>query len=185
MLFDKKTYAILAEFSSDYSKRIYGREIARKRKMNQKTVSNILNKLEKEHILKFSYEGKNKYYYLNRFNPNIKEVLKLIEIDKKINFIEKNKKLKGLFDELEQRTRGILIIFGSYARGANTEKSDLDIFVIGKISNTHDLEDLHNIKINAVKSEKGKFNKKEAIIVEIIKNHIILKGVEEFIDLIY
>lgn len=185
MIFDKKTFTILDEFSSDYYKKIYGRGIARKKKMNQKTVSNILNKLEKEHILKFSYEGKNKYYYLNRFNPNIKEIIKLIEIDRKIKFIEKNKGLKKLFDELEKRTQGMLVIFGSYTQGTNTEKSDLDVFVIGKISNIDDLEELYSIKINIIRSEKGKFNKKEAIIIEIIKNHIVLKGVEEFVDLLW
>ena len=83
MLLNKNILKILKEFSTDYNKRVYGRVIARKLKMNQKTVSNILNNLEKEHILKFSQEGKNKYYFMNKFNPSIKEVVKLIEIEKK------------------------------------------------------------------------------------------------------
>ena len=94
MLLNTKVLQILEEFSSDYRKRIYGRNIAKRLKMNQKTVSNILNKLEKENILKFSYEGKNKYYYLNMFNSIIKEVIKLAEIDRKIRFIARNKNLK-------------------------------------------------------------------------------------------
>jgi predicted nucleotidyltransferase len=185
MLFDNKTLKILDEFSSDYNRKIYGRDIAKRNKMNQKTVSNILNKLEKENILKFSYEGKNKYYYLNKFNLNLKEIIKIIEIDRKIRFIEKNKKLKELFDKIEQRTTGILAVFGSYAKGINTEKSDLDVFIMGKISNIDDLEELYSIKINIIKSDKSKFNKEEPIIIEIIKNHIILKGLEEFIELIW
>jgi len=185
MLFDNKVAGILNEFAFDYGRRIYGRDVAKRLKMNQKTVSNILNKLEKEDILKFSSEGKNKYYYLNKFNPNIREVVKLVEINRKIIFIEKNKKLKGLFDKLEQRTEGILIVFGSYAKGSNTEKSDLDILVIGKIQSVSDLEDLYNMKINAVTSDKRRFDKNERIIIEIIKSHIVLKGVEEFIGLIW
>ena len=185
MLLDKKTLGILNEFSSDYYGRIYGRAVAKKLKMNQKTVSNILNKLEKENILKYSYEGKNKYYSLNKFNPNIKEVIKLIEINRKIKFIERNKRLRELFNKLEQKSEGILVIFGSYAQGTNTEKSDLDVFVIGKLSNIGDLEELYGIKINVIKSDKSKFNKNELFIKEIIKNHIVLKGVEEFIELIF
>ncbi|MDP1695510.1 MAG: nucleotidyltransferase domain-containing protein [archaeon] len=184
MLLDTKSLRILEEFSSDYNKRIYGRYISKRIGMNQKTASNFLNKLEKGNILKFSIEGKNKYYFLNKFNSNIKEVIKLIEINRKISFIEENKKLTGLFDKLEQRTQGILVIFGSYAQGTNTEKSDLDIFISGKISNVDDLEDLYNIKINIIKSNK-EFDKKEYLIMEIIKNHILLKGVEEFINLIW
>ena len=185
MLLNKNILKILKEFSTDYNKRVYGRVIARKLKMNQKTVSNILNNLEKEHILKFSQEGKNKYYFMNKFNPSIKEVVKLIEIEKKIEFIEKNSKFKDLFDKLEERSQGIFIIFGSYANYTNNKKSDLDVFVIGKISDIDDLEELYNIKINIIKSNIYKFNKEEHVVKEIIRNHVVLKGVEEFIKLIW
>jgi len=185
MLLNNKTNEILIEFSSDYNRRIYGRDIAKKLKMNQKTASNILNKLEKENILKFSKEGKNKYYFLNKFNPQIKEIIKLIEINHKVKFLEKYKRLKELFDKLEQRTQGVLIVFGSYAGFSANEKSDLDIFVLGKITDTEDLEQIYNIKINLIKSNKEKFNKQDNFVKEIIKNHIILKGLEDFIELIW
>src|SRR3989338_3592137 len=74
MLLNRNQLIVLSEFSQDYSKRVYGRDIAKKHKLNQKTVSNILLKLEKENILKFETQGKNKYYFLNRFNPNIIKV---------------------------------------------------------------------------------------------------------------
>lgn len=185
MLLNKKEIDILEEFSSDYSKKIYGRNIAGKLKMNQKTVSNILKKFEKENMLKFTSEGKNKYYFLNKFNPRIKDIIKLIEIAKKIKFLEKRKNLGGLFSDLENRTQGIAIIFGSYANYSANLKSDLDVFVIGKIKDVNDLEKIYNIKINIIKSVMKKFNKQDIFIKEIIKNHIILKGVEEFIELIW
>ena len=185
MLLNNKAMKILNEFSSDYNHKIYGREISRKLKMNQKTVSNILNKLEKEDILKFLEEGKNKYYFMNRFNPQIKEIIKLIEMDRKIIFFEKYGKIKDLFNKLEQRTQGIFIVFGSYASGNATQKSDIDIFVLGKISDTEDLEQIYNIKINIVKSSKKRFNKEDIFIKEVIRNHIVLKGVEDFVELIW
>ena len=55
---------------------------------------------EKENILKYSLEGKNKYYYLNEFNPHIKEIIKL----NGINLIEIKQSIVGLkkeFDDLE------------------------------------------------------------------------------------
>jgi predicted nucleotidyltransferase len=185
MLLNKNKLKILGEFSVNYTRKIYGRDVAKKLRMNQKTVSNILNELEKEHILKFTREGKNKYYYLNEFYPYIKEIIQLIETQRKINFLEKHKKLKDLFLKLEKRAEGILVIFGSYANFSANEKSDLDVFITGNIKDIEDLEELYNIKINIVKSNKNKFDKKEHIIKEIIKNHIILKGIEDFVELIW
>ena len=183
MLLNNNEMRILGEFSDDYNKMIYGRAVSKKLKMNQKTVSNILNHLEKEHILKFKQEGKNKYYFLNKLCPYLMEVIQIIEIHRKINFLEKYSPLKELFLNLEERTEGLLVIFGSYANFSANAKSDLDIFLIGKIKDIEDLEELYNLKINIVKSDKTKFDKKEHIIKEIIKNHIILKGVENFIEL--
>ena len=130
MLLNKNKMKVLGEFSTDYSRRVYGRDIANRLKMNQKTVSNTLNELEKEHILKFKQEGKNKYYYLNEFYPYLKDVIQLIETQRKINFLEKYKKLKDIFVRLEERTEGMLIIFGSYANFTSTKISDLDVFLI-------------------------------------------------------
>lgn len=183
MLLDKNTLNVLEEFASDYSRKVYGSDIAKRLKMNQKTVSNILNRLENDNIIKFSVEGKNKYYYLNKFNPDIKETIKLIEIGRKIGFLDKYKNLKDLFRKLEERTSGLILIFGSYAKEKANKESDLDVFVMGKISEVEDLENLHNLKINIIKSTKEKFNSREHIIKEIINNHIVLKGVEEFVDL--
>ena len=185
MLLNNNALSILAEFCSDYNKEIYGRVIAQKLKMNQKTASNILNKLEKEGILKYSTEGKNKYYSLNKFNPEIRDVMKIVEIGRKNKFIHRHNKLKDLFYSLEKKAEGILIIFGSYANFTNNKDSDLDIFIISNIKEIEELEDLYKIKINAVKSSKEKINKEDIFMKEIIKNHIIIKGVEEFIDLIW
>jgi len=185
MLLNDKAIEILAEFCSDYNKKIYGRQIAGKLKINQKTASNVLNRLEKEGILKYSTEGKNKYYFINKLNSQIKDILKIVEIARKNKFTQKYTRMKDLFYELEKRAKGIVIIFGSYANFASSKESDLDVFVLGSIKEVNDLEDLYKIKINLVKSNKDKIDKEDIFIKEIIKNHIIIKGVEEFIDLIW
>lgn len=186
MILNINKLAVLKEFASDYHKRIYGREIAKKLKMNQKTVSNVLNELEKKHILKYKIEGKNKYYYLNEFYPYLKDIIKLIETQIKINFLEKYKELRELFLKLEKKTEGVLIIFGSYANFTSNKGSDLDVFGIGKIKEISDLEDTYNVKINLIKiNDKNKFDKNNSLEKEIIKNHIILKGIEEFVELLW
>lgn len=185
MILDKKITNIMGLFTKNYDRRIYGRGVAKKLNMNQKTVSNILKRLEKENILKFSTEGKNKYYFLNKNNENIKEIIKIVEINRKIDFLNKYDKLKELFYKLESKSKGILIIFGSYANFSANESSDLDVLVIEKIYEIEDLEKLYNVKINMIEIDKKKFDKNDVLIKEIIKNHIILKGNEEFIELIW
>jgi len=185
MLLHDKTLNILEEFCLDYNKKIYGRRVANKLRMNQKTVSNLLNQLEKEGVLKYSTEGKNKYYFLNMLNPQIKDIIKMLEIARKNKFIQKHSKLKDLFYALEKRANGTLVIFGSYANFTSNKESDLDVFVIGNIKDIEDLEDLYKIKINIIKSSREKINKEEVFMKEIIKNHVIIKGVEEFVELIW
>ncbi len=185
MILNKNTSKILAVFFSNIDKRIYGRSLAKKLNMNQKTVSNLLFLLENQNILKFSLEGKNKYYFVNKNDSGVKEIIRLIEIDKKIKFLENHRIFKELFNKLEKKTNGILIVFGSYADYTNKKNSDVDIFVLGKISDIEFLEETYGIKINIVKSTKNKFNKKEYFIQEILKNHVVLKGVEDFVNLIW
>jgi len=183
MLLNINALKIMGEFSSDYSKRVYGGELAKKLKMNQKTVSNILNSLENEHILKYTTEGKNKYYFLNKLNPQIRDFLKIVEFGRKSLLFEKYPKFKELFLELEKRTKGIIAIFGSYAKFSSNEQSDLDVFVMGSIKDVEDLEEKYDIKINIVRSTQEKFNKSDIFIKEVLKSHILLKGIEEYLEL--
>ena len=183
MLLNSLELKILKEFSDDYSKRIYGRAIAKKLNLNQKTVSNMLIRLEKENIIKFSRDGKNKYYFLNKFNPCISEIIKVIEISKKVDFLEHHLKLRTLFEELEKRANGLVIIFGSYAKGTETKNSDLDVFVIRNIKSAENLEHTYKIKINIIKA-KAKGLHGSIIFNEVLKSHIILNGLEDFIKLL-
>ena len=178
MLFNTEIQ-ILELFCNDYNKQLYGREISKTAKINQKTVSNILLKLEKENILKYSLNGKNKNYFLNKSNLQILDIIKIIEIYKKIHFLKKHKKYALLFEELEKRTNGICIIFGSYSKNLETKYSDIDIFIIGKISTINDLETMYNLKINTVIAKQLS---DDAFSKEIYKNHIILKDFEDYVN---
>ena len=184
MLLNDKELKILNVFSNDYSRMIYGRDVAKNLGLNQKSVSNALNGLERKHVLKYKIEGRNKYYFLNRMNPGIKEIIKLIEINRKIEFLG-NSKIAELLVKLEERVNGILIVFGSYASGRNKKGSDLDLFVVGRVDGIDSLKDVYGIDINVVRTTRGKFDKGDIIVKEVMGNHVVLKGVEEFVDLIW
>ena len=185
MLLNQVEMLILDEFRKGRDTRIYGSEISKRYGLNQKTVSNTFNRLEKEGILKFKREGNNKYYFLNKLEGSIKEVIEIVEIKKKIEFKKNNPWLNGLISELEKRAKGVLGVFGSYAKGTNRDKSDLDVFVIGKMGDIKGLGDAYNIEINVVEVSKVKFNRSHPFVRDIIEYHIILNGVEDFVRLVW
>ncbi len=185
MILDKNEILVISQFSENYFGKIYGRGIAKKLDMNQKTVSNILGKLEDDKMLASEFEGRNKYYSLNKFNSFIKEIIEIVEINRKIKFLDRNKKIKSLFEKIGVRSEGVVIVFGSYAKGLERKDSDLDLFVMGIIEDLEDLEDSYSLKINIVKASEEKLNKNSNFFREIMANHIILKGVEKFSEIIW
>ena len=73
----------------------------------------------------------------------------------------------------------MIILFGSYAKGISKPNSDIDIYL-----ETNDNKIKNKIKeINSRLSIKiGKFDAKSLLIKEIIKNHIIIRGLENFYE---
>jgi len=73
----------------------------------------------------------------------------------------------------------LIILFGSYAKGLEKKDSDIDIYIETKSRNVKKVvEDIHS-KINV---KIGSFDTKSPLIKEIIKDHVIIKGIEVFYD---
>ena len=73
----------------------------------------------------------------------------------------------------------MIILFGSYAKEISKTDSDIDVY----------LETEDNILKNKVKEinsrlsiKTGKFDVKSLLIKEIIKNHVIIRGLEDFYE---
>jgi len=182
MLLDKNTL-IFEEFIKDYKTKLTGSFIAKRKKLNQKTVSNILKKLEKDNILKSTKQGRNKLYFLNLENTEIiKKFITSVESQRTIIFYNKNPIIKEIINKIYNHIEGIIIIFGSYANNSQKTDSDLDVLIIGKTKDNEieKIADTYNIEINL--KIYPKLNKKDHLIKEVIKNHIIIKGTEEFIN---
>ena len=80
---------------------------------------------------------------------------------------------------VNKNPRGMIILFGSYAKFIPKEDSDIDIYIEtteNKVKNKlQELNSKLSIKI-------GKFDKDSLLIKEIIKNHIVVRGVEEYYE---
>ena len=175
----------MEQFLGDYNREIYGRAFTGKISLSQKSIALTLDHLEKEGILKSRKQGNIKYFHLNLENSEIKDILTSVELTRKINFLKKQRKLATIFKK-DQRIVGI---FGSYAKGSQKTNSDLDIFIIGKkIKDDYEQKGrTFDLKISIKYFTEKKFNdllrKKNPLINEIIKSHILLFNTEKFVNL--
>ncbi|MDP2908949.1 MAG: nucleotidyltransferase domain-containing protein [Nanoarchaeota archaeon] len=131
--------------------------------------------------------GKSKAISLNISNPVVKSYLTISSDEEKKEFLAKQPIIKKIANELN--VKDIVMLFGSYAKGKETEKSDIDIMVIsqdGKKSISFSkYELLFRKKINPVFVKKEEFRKmlnerEENVGKQALKDHVILNNPEGF-----
>lgn len=156
----------------------HGRAIAKKLKTNLASAQNHLLKLGKLNVVDFKIIGRNKMYFIKNslaakryvFNSENYKILKLVS---------HHPFLEPLINDIISKTSGITIIFGSYAKFTAKKDSDIDVFVESKDKDLKkELESLNSM----LSIQMGRFDTNSLLVREIIKNHIILKGAEEYYD---
>jgi len=155
------------------------REIARSIGESHSTVLRKINELIRENIVDYNLEGKNKVFFIKN-NLKAKNYVYSAEIYKLNKLLNKHKELSIIFEEIKKNfSKGMIILFGSYAKGSEKSDSDIDIYletVSNKIKNkVKEINSKLSIKI-------GEFDLNSLLIKEIIKNHVIIRGVEEYYE---
>ena len=172
---------VFEEFLRDFKAELTGSFIAKKKKLNQKTTANFLNKLEREAILKSKKQGKNRLYSLNLENREIvKNFIIAVEHLRAINFYKNNLLIKEISEKIQDQIKGIAIIFGSYAKGIQKQDSDLDILIIGKCNEKEINKTSRTYKIE-ISLKIYTTLKYDILTKEVIKDHIIIENAEQFI----
>lgn len=172
--------------SGSYSRDTYGRELVNKVKLSQKNIALTLDEMEKEGILSSKTRGNLRHYFINKSNPLCKKYIMLAEIDKAIAFFKANPKIEHILNKI--KPTGIVCVFGSYAKGTPKKDSDLDLFITGKINEKEikKLGEQYNIEISIKQCKHSEFIKalqeNEPLVNEILENHIIITGYEEFVS---
>ena len=131
--------------------------------------------------------GKSKTIQLNTKNLVTKAHLTVSSDEEKKEFLDRQPIIKKISNELN--TKSAVLIFGSYAKAKETEKSDIDILVINK-EGKKDIsfskyELLFKKRINPVFIATKEFKKMlqtedENLGKQALRNHIILNNPEEF-----
>lgn len=143
---------IMGIFYNGKSAKIHLREIARKTKLNENSVSRFLNQLEKEKILKSEREGNLKKYSIEK-NQLVFSLFSFFDVVRFENMPCIRKKAINYFmNDLEIKPI-VIILFGSTAKENFSKNSDIDLlFIVNKKIKTSKAEDYSEsqtgIKIN-------------------------------------
>jgi hypothetical protein len=190
---NQTTLKILGLYSNDYSKSLHLREIARETSVDVKAIQLQLKRLEKLNLLSSTLKGRNKEYSLNFNNSVTKYFMIMAETFASINYLGKNFLIKKVSDEIGNQIEGIIVLFGSFAKGQATRESDIDLFVInGKTVDRGAVRETGSIvgrSISVKSASKRAFvhglRENDPLIREVVSDHIILKGVDDFCEILW
>ena len=177
---------IISLFTNGFDREYYIREVEKLLKISPRTAQLILEDLENKGIVESKVKGKIKSYKL-KINELSNRYLTFVELYKSIAFMEKNLLVKEVIEKIGHFIDGIGVIFGSYAKGTSNKESDLDIFIAGdyekeeikKVSRNLGIE--ISIKCYPLKTFEKNVNQ-DILIKEVLKNHIVFKNTELFIQ---
>lgn len=173
MLLDDRTYRSLSAFIERDGSTASG--IARVHNLNQKSVSNLLNRLEREGVLTSRREGRNKLFSIRR-TERARSLLIMLEHERRARFFAAYPLIEALAEELTKHLTDLSLIFGSYAKGTRTERSDIDLFVLGTPSpQLTRIAHRYNVSIT---SRRNLFD--ETLIAQ-FKHHVIITNAERYV----
>jgi len=155
------------------------RALAKEMDAPHTTVGRRLHALYEDNVVDVREEGRNKVYFI-KDNLEARCCLIMGEIYRFGCTLDRYPLLRPVFRSLlEEKTDGMVILFGSYAKWTATRKSDIDIFI--ETRDRHIKRELEKVS-SRLRIKTGDFDRSSLLIKEIEKNHVIVRGVEDYID---
>lgn len=158
---------------------LHPRGLAEKLGTNHTTVLRKLRELQDNNIVDCRTEGKNKIFFVKRSIEGKNAVL-VAEIAKQSHIISRYPVLRGIFKFIQEMPEvHLALLYGSYAKGLATQGSDIDIFIETLNADVKkQLEGRHS----ALSVKIGAFDPSGPLIREIMKDHVIIRGMEEYFE---
>ena len=190
---NQTTLKILGLFRGDYGKSLHLRRIARETSVDVKAVQIQLRRLEVVNVLSSLVRGKNKEYHLNLNNPVTKYYLILAETFISVRFLGRNFLVKKMVSEVVEGLRGVVILFGSHAKGLERKNSDVDLLVLterrldGGVSaeTGSPLSGRLSVKtMSRARFVRG-LDENDPLVREVVSDHVVLKGLDEMCDILW
>jgi predicted nucleotidyltransferase len=127
-LFSKTQRAVLELLFSSTDSQYHLREILRKSEVGQGTVQRELARMVKAGILSKRRQGHQVYYQANPECPIYSELRGLV-----LKTMGVSEQIRSALASIKSRIR-LAAIYGSFARGQENAKSDVDLLIIGDVS---------------------------------------------------
>jgi len=190
---NQTTLKILALYRNDYRKLMHLREIARETNIDVKAIQLQLRRLEESNIVSSIMKGKNKDYQLNLGNSLTRYYLIMAEAFVTLSFVGGNFRIKRFLEEMRGKVEGTIILFGSFVKGQARQQSDIDLFVLTKDQVDHEaVEDSAaiidrrvEVKVTPPKDFLKGLISKDPLVSEAVAHHVVLKGLDEFCDILW
>jgi len=157
------------------------RGISNSIKTNHMMVVRKINSLEKMNVVDYRIEGRNKTYFL-KDSPEARGYVLMAEDYRLMGLLSKYPFLREVISKIQKdRKIGLAFVFGSYAKGTETKRSDIDIYFESQdasLKKEYSKDSKFSVKL-------GKWDKNNFLIKEIIDNHILLKGGEKYYEKVF
>ncbi len=158
---------------------LHTRGIADTLERSHATVIRRLQEMVRDNIVDFSIEGKNKVYFLKKSLEG-RNAAMAAEIYKQSRSIADYPLLRGVVRKVVDLPEiHLALIFGSYAKGTAHDRSDIDLFIE---SEDRTLKKRLEGQYSALSVKIGIFDHENPLVREIIRDHIIIKGVEAYFE---
>lgn len=155
------------------------RGLANKLGTNHMTVLRKIKILFRENVVDYKEEGKNKVYSIKK-NPEARSYVFMAECYKLTQTLEKYPYLRKVIEKIQKNKNiKLAILFGSYAKYEAKKDSDIDIYI--ETRNKKIKQDLERTD-SKISIKIGIYDRKNLLIKEIEKNHVVIKGVEKFYE---
>lgn len=155
------------------------RQLAKIIGTNHMNVVRKIKELEKENVVDYREEGKNKTYFLKK-TIEARDYIFMAEHYKLNKILKKYPSLRKIIENIQKDKRiKLAVLFGSYAKAMANQKSDIDIYIETKDIDTKKDMSMVDTRLSI---KIGKFDESSLLIKEIEKNHIIIKGVELYYE---
>ena len=160
-------------------KELHVRALAKMVNQPHANISRTMKGLLKKNVVDFKFEGKNKLFKLKKGLEALNYVY-LAEHYKLLKLFEKYPFLSILTESTVSKIdEKLILIFGSFAKFTAKKDSDIDVFI--ETTKRKVKSEVENIN-SRLSVKIGKFEKNNSLIKEIVKDHVIVRGVEYYYE---
>ena len=155
------------------------RAMARELKTNHMLILRKTKELEKENVVDFKEEGKNKTYFLKK-TVEAREHILTAEHYKLTRTLFSYPGLRLIVEKIQNdRSIRLAMFFGSYAKGFAKKDSDIDVYIETKNTEIKKSLEMTDTKLSI---KIGEYRRENNLIKEMEKEHVIIKGVEDYYE---